>query len=508
MSKPPATSRTFVLFAIAVPLATVVGYLLATPDTMRSMGIVGLILAILSIPFFLRWHNPLLIVAWNASVSVFFLPGRPHVWMLFAGISFGITVLGCILNKEQKFQHVPAMTWSLLFLLAVVVLTAKLRGGIGLRSLGGSQYGGKGYVFIIAAVLGYFALSGVRIPPERAHRYALLFFISGTAVVVSNLAYLGGPGFWFLFHIFPVDMAMAQALDDFNPYYSINRITGLGFAAVALCNVFFLRYGIRGLLDFGKPIRLLLFLIAFATSLTGGFRSALVLVALGFAVQFFIEGLHRTRFVWVLAVAVVLGTAALVPVVSKLPLAAQRSLSIIPFFPVDPIARLDAKGTLDWRLEIWQIVLPEVPRYLWLGKGYAINPTDLFLAQESARRGIAKSYEGVLISGDYHSGPLSLIIPFGLPGFLAFLGVLIAGGRVLYKNWRLGDSALRKINTLLLSLFITKVIFYFVFFGAFYSDLATFLGLIGLSIAINGDRRREEPQLQDVAVPALVPAHA
>jgi len=496
------------LFAIAIPLATVIGFLLATPDAPTSIFMVGLILAILTTPFFLRWHHPLLILTWNASMTVFFLPGRPGVWMIVGGISLGITILSCVLNKEQKFQHVPALTWSLMFLLGVVVLTAKLNGGIGLRSLGGAQYGGKGYAFIIAAIIGYFALSSVRIPPERAQRYALLFFISGIALVISNLAYLGGPGFWFLFHVFPVDMAMAQAFDDFNPYYSMNRITGLGFAAVALCNVFLLRYGIRGLLDVGKPVRLLLFLLAFAASLAGGFRSALVLVVLGFTVQFFIEGLHRTRFVLALAVGVVLGFAALVPVVSKLPLAVQRSLSIIPFLDVNPIAKIDAQGTLDWRLKMWEIVLPEVPRYLWIGKGYAINPTDLFLAEESARRGIGKPYEGILIGGDYHNGPLSLIIPFGLPGVLAFVCVLIAGGRALYKNWKLKDPALHNINTLLLSLFVTKLIFFVVVFGAFFTDLVIFLGFFGLSIAINGVRPQSQPAAERSAIRELVPAHA
>src|SRR5687768_10121460 len=141
MSKPPATSRTLVLFAIAIPLALVLGVLLATPYSSKSVLLVGLVLAFFSVPLFLRWHHPILIVAWNASASVFFLPGRPQLWMIVGAISLAITVLGCILNKEQKFQHVPAVTWSLLALLGIVVLTAKLTGGIGLRTLGGSQYG-------------------------------------------------------------------------------------------------------------------------------------------------------------------------------------------------------------------------------------------------------------------------------------------------------------------------------------------------------------------------------
>src|SRR5688500_5374499 len=112
MSNSSLTSRTLVMFSVAIPLAIFLGYLLAEPDRLNSVRIVGLVFGVLSIPIFLRWHHPLVIFTWNAAISAFFLPGRPGFWMVFAGISFGITVLNCILNKEQRFQHVPALTWS------------------------------------------------------------------------------------------------------------------------------------------------------------------------------------------------------------------------------------------------------------------------------------------------------------------------------------------------------------------------------------------------------------
>jgi hypothetical protein len=45
---------------------------------------------------------------------------------------------------------------------------------------------------------------------------------------------------------------------------------------------------------------------------------------------------------------------------------------------------------------------------------------------------------------------------------------------------------LKRINTFLLAHFVAKVLFYFLIYGSFHSDLAVFTGLIGLSIAING----------------------
>src|SRR5215207_1981491 len=129
MSGSSLLPRNVVIFGLVLPLAIFIGYLLATPQAVTSVAIVGLIIGILTMPIFLRWHHPLLILCWNGAMNAFFLPGRPNLWMVMAGISFGITVLSCILNKEQKFQHVPAVTWSVAFLLVVVVVTAKLMGG-------------------------------------------------------------------------------------------------------------------------------------------------------------------------------------------------------------------------------------------------------------------------------------------------------------------------------------------------------------------------------------------
>ncbi len=102
---------------------------------------------------------------------------------------------------------------------------------------------------------------------------------------------------------------------------------------------------------------------------------------------------------------------------------------------------------------------------------------------------MAKGFEGAIVSGDYHSGPLSILIPFGIFGLIAFVWFLAAGLRVLYRNYRYGDPSLTKLNTLLLSYFATHVVFYFVGFGSLHSDLALFTGLIGLSVALNHGMR-------------------
>jgi O-antigen ligase len=198
--------------------------------------------------------------------------------------------------------------------------------------------------------------------------------------------------------------------------------------------------------------------------------------------------LHRTRLLLVLLIAMVLGGAALIPLAPKLPLSVQRSLSMLPL-KIDPVARIDAQASLEWRLEMWKILVPQIPQYFWIGKGYALSPSDLYLANEAGRRGLMKSYEVAAVSGNYHSGPLSILIPFGIFGMIGFFWFLAASVRVLYLNHRNSPPEYQNLNTFLLSYFVARSIFYFIGMGALSSDLPFFAGLIGLSIAVNGGVR-------------------
>ena len=486
----PNVNARFVLapFLLCLPVALAVGYLLATPESFLSLAGVGLVLGALCVPLLLRWHYPLLLFSWNAALIVFFLPGRPNLWMLMAVTSLFLTVLAWVLRenvdttgKAIRFQHVPALTWTLLAILLVVVVTAKLRGGIGLRSLGGAAYGGRNYVYILFAVIGYFALSSRRIPPRQAVWFVGLFFLGALTHPLSNLIYVAGPNFYWLYNFFSVETAISQVTAD----TSLARIAGASAAGTGAFCFLLARYGLRGLFNLYRPWRLLALVAIVAVSLLGGFRSVLALFFLLFVVQFYFEGLFRTALFPILTMVAVLGILALLPVVSKLPFTAQRALSFLPI-ELDSTARADAAASTEWRLRMWRVVWPEVPKYLLLGKGYHINPTDLYLATESAQRGLGEDIDQPIVAGDYHSGPLSLLVPFGAFGTLAFLAFCCAALRVLWLNHRHGDPALRLLNVFLLSAFVARFIFYWAVFGAFASDLAIFAGLAGLSVAING----------------------
>src|ERR1019366_5304872 len=145
MSNASALFRSLLVYGVCLPLAVFLGYLLATPYDLTTIGVVGVVLLVLAIPLLLRWHHAWLIVTWNTTAMVVFLPGRPQVWMALAAISFTISILQYALNRRLKFLHVPSVGWPLILLTVVILITARLTGGIGFRILGGDTYGGKRY---------------------------------------------------------------------------------------------------------------------------------------------------------------------------------------------------------------------------------------------------------------------------------------------------------------------------------------------------------------------------
>lgn len=485
MFRDVALYRSLLTYGLVLPLALVLGYLLATPTDFESLAMIGVVLCVISFPLIMKFHHSLLIIAWNASMIVFFLPGKPTLMMIMSGISLGFWLVNLLMRRDTQALDVPVIRNSLFFLAIVILVTAYFTKGMGGRAFGGEIWGGRRYWWTIAAILGYFALVSRPISKETAKYLVPLFFASGITAIGSDIAYAAGPAFYFLFLFFPVELAASQVVTESSLY----RLTGLAFASTALIYTMILVYGIKGIFDLRHFWRLLAFLVLFGLSLFGGYRSILILAVMVLAVQFLYERLYKTIIFPVFVGIFLIAGVFTVVFVDKLPLSIQRTLSFLPL-EVHPMAKADAMGTLDWRLQMWKIVIPEVPKYLLMGKGYGYDGTDYFLTQESVRRGYYNAYEDTMISGNYHNGILTIIIPFGIWGMIGFLWFVGAGLWVLIRNYRYGDPDLYRYNTFLLAYYVARVCFYFTLYGQFDLDFMLFTGIVGLSVALNHGVRK------------------
>jgi len=481
MNNIPAVLRLFIIYVVCTVLAITVGYFLTNPLTYSTFAVVGIIVLTLVFPLLLRWHYPLLLFAWYTNITLFFIKGMPTVWLALVALSLGISIMHRALSKDMHFIRVPQITWPLICMIGVVVVTAELTGGFGLRTFGSEIYGGRKYIFLLVGILSYFALTAQHIPYNRIRLYVTLFFLGGLTLIISDLFSVVPSSLQFIFWFFPPSI---YTTGEFQP--GETRLGGFTGAGLAIFYCLTAIYGIRGIFLSKKVWRLFLFTLSFVMIFLGGFRSAILEFGIIFILVFFLEKLHRTRLFLVFLFAGALMAVALVPLASHLPYTFQRTLSFLPL-KVDPMARQDAQSTLNWRIDMWKALLPQVPQHLLLGKGFAITPEDYeMMGWNSPFQTVDPSQQGAALAFDYHNGPLSVVLPFGIWGAIVFLWFMAASLRVMYCNFRYGDPSLQTVNTLLWAYLLFQFGSFVFLGGAFADNMMRFIGPLGLNIAFNG----------------------
>ena len=488
-ANPAALLRSLIIYAVVIPLAIVVGYLMTNPLDYESLGFMGVLIGVMVSPLLMRWHYELLVFSWLLPSALFFLPSRPSFFMFMVVVSLTISVVERILNRNQPFLPATPVRWPLFFLIAVVIMTAKLTGGFGIRSAGSDTYGGKKYFVFILNALSFFAVTARPIPRKRANFYIGLFFLGGCFTVVQDLYPIVPSSLRFIYMVLPASNSGLDASGNYSLVVGQTRLGGVGMAAGAGIWWLLSRHGMREGILTAKIWRPILFSLLFALVFLGGFRSAIIGLLVILAVFFYCERIYRTGAMLVVIMGTLLGGALLVPLAPHLPYTFQRALTFTPL-DLDPEARLDAEGSSEWRLAIWTALLPEVPKYLLLGKGYTFSAetfNDSMMA-DSMFRGknfTDASQDNLAISGDFHSGPLSVVIPFGIWGAIGWLWFVTAGGYVVWRNYRYGDPELGHINLFFLAFFISKCVMFFFIVGSLVDDTSAFAGSVGLSVAIN-----------------------
>src|SRR5437899_13022484 len=106
MTSASSLFRSLLLYSLCVPLAVFVGYVVGMPADRATFATLGLLFFFLASPLVLRWHRLWLVATWNMTAVLFFVPGRPALWLVLVWVSFLIAVLQYILNPKLKFISV------------------------------------------------------------------------------------------------------------------------------------------------------------------------------------------------------------------------------------------------------------------------------------------------------------------------------------------------------------------------------------------------------------------
>jgi hypothetical protein len=436
---------------------------------------------------------------------IFFLKGSPPLWEITVIISLGIAIVERTVQRKQKWLSAPSVTVPLVVTIGMALVTAKLTGGFGFHTLGNEVGGGKKYLALFLGVATFFALITRKIPEEKRNFYIGLFMLSGLPAFFGDL----GPELPSPLNYINI-LIPASISPDQQWQLGVTRLGAFGTTAGVGASYMLAKYGLREIFTGTKAIwRTPAFLLLLTCTMLGGFRNVIFTFCVVCFLMFFMQGLHKTRLLPFFLLLGITLSCLLVPLSRHLPYTFQRALSFLPL-DIDPAARADAEGSSEWRFQMWHDLWPRVPDYLLLGKGYALSQADFEMIGGGTLANGAEAQmdasEGALaMAGDYHNGPLSTLIPFGIWGAITFVWFMLAGLRVLYRNFKYGDPQLRIFNTYLLAEYVTHMISYFFIFGAYTNDIFGFAKSIGFSIAINGGALGPQRQLRPVTQPGAKP---
>jgi hypothetical protein len=374
--------------------------------------VLGLLIPVVGIiSFFLGRPGILLIAVFFVDYAQFKIPGLPKALgmvELSQALLVGWAVLdAAIIKQKPRFSHIPRQDfWMAVFGINLVLMMAVR--GVGFARTGGTVYGGAEYIAMLITLFFYFA--AVRVEWSDKNVKTMILFLLGGALIpmAAELigSFIGGGTFFEKF--LRVSSRMNELVED--PGEGIKRWSSFTRVAYMLVPIAFV---------FCKTIKWRVFLLGLALFLVGmtGFRSRMFQVGMLISMASIYYSKHRVRAFFLWGLAGLAGLGLLMIITPLLPFPVQRTLSIIPFLPVDSAVLIGAEQSANWRFDMWRdYCLPNVPKYLLIGRGLSPDISQYAWLQ-------AKWYgtgEFYYYMGRYHSGPFSLLLDYGLLGTVSF----------------------------------------------------------------------------------------
>lgn len=397
-----------------------------------------------------------------------------------------------------------------------------LRNPVGVSAFGSTMVGGRPYFAVFIGGVAFWIFSRVRITEKVARQLPLLLFIGPMVVSILGMFTYFFPATVPIIAPFynginvGAYMETQQATTGIAGPSGSGRLSELGPVGLT---------GILILCAYYRPIslflalnigRFLFFTVSLLAVLLSGFRSMFVAAGayLAMASYFRIGGKDVVRilaFGLAMLSIVVLSNGNLF----KLPTSIQRTLSFLPG-NWDEIAAREAKGSSEWRFEMWREVWGSEKwiKNKVLGDGFGFSDYELKIMKEASWGGSGFIGGGVTesqkIQGAYHSGPLSAIRYVGIVGLVFYTALL-----VYLAFWAAAFIRTTKGTTffpaaLFLGLPLVFEPFNYMFmFGGFDSGLPTTLFFAGLlkmlSVSFQGWQTGRLAESENLVVSAGAP---
>lgn len=424
--------------------ALVFGFFMASNAPLLVLAVAG-VGWLATLPYHVRLSAVLGMTTYGSALMVPLMPGRPFVWEAAALLGWSGMAVALILRKyaPQFGESIRRYRWALFFTAGyVLVLVYLMRThGLALRVLGGDRMGGRVYLQQLACASFPLVFLMVRFPEGLFTRLFLVHLLMSLTFVVSDVALsLGGGAMWVFYFL---DLANDALLFEFGSEITgIRRFQSFAFVSVGLLQAILVLVPLRKVFSLSAIWLAPALVFAAGVGLPGGHRGVLLLIVGLLVVCSWAQRVWNPIRVSMTAGVIGLLVLTLYVVGPQLPLAAQRTLAVLPGIQLDQVAVDDARTTLEGRLTMREIGWQLVPNYLWRGRGFgpATEPVP-FTGHDPW--GIITEHVNL---GRFYNGPVGLLVNTGIPGALCMLGLLATGtwvaGRTLMHVRRNGAEDL------------------------------------------------------------------
>ena len=369
-------------------------------------------------------------VCWGLTGSISILPLPFNVRQLMIILATVLFLAGYIFKVGKPYRVTYEIIDLWIWINLGYLFTVFLRNPVGFAAIGGGgRVGGKPYIDVMLGVAVYLMLSRFRMPLSFAKRLPLLMVgVAAFASFAGALA-LFFPGVGNVLGRVYSDFA---SIGDFDTGSISAGETRLGFLlgiGTALSLYVVCRVNPVKLIEPVNIWWLVLYVCGVIMVLLSGFRNGIIEIFLMTTIAAMIkerwDGFSKIMvFTMVLALCGVVASFTTL----KLPYTFQRALCFLPG-NWDAEALSDAKGSSEWRYEIWRLALT-TDRYIHskvFGDGFGFSREEYerclyaMLNGTRAYEGEGSNQEAFLIDGDFHSGPVTAIRFVGVVGLALLL---------------------------------------------------------------------------------------
>ena len=267
----------------------------------------------------------------------------------------------------------------------------------------------------------------VRLKEDQIRKLFIIQCALSATWVISDVIFTNAPGLFNILFFLEVP-GDARNFEMERMKMGINRYQSLAFVSIGFLWLLLIKNKLSDFLTAKGTWLVPASLVIVGAGLLSGHRYTVVIIVLVLGFMVFTQKLITMRNAMAGTLVLALGLTISYGFAERMPLAAQRALSVLPGITVHRDARLDGLSTMETRRVLRVEGLKMMSQYLWVGRGFGQSGFGDHSLQWDPT---AITYH--INQGRFYNGFIGLMVNTGLFGTCFMLLFLFAGSVVAMK---------------------------------------------------------------------------